>query len=348
LALQHRIVTVAAALRESSIQLGELLRHPAVSPGWLGAWSAAFGAPERDPALLAGRDEGHIAGALVLCRRRVGPLRLLHSTTNGHSQYTAFGARDGAAADVAVALLRSLDRVGGWDALRLQGLTEADAAAWETAAVETGYAAVETERRFANLVLDIAAARAAPEAKTTRKERSLMRSGTVTYQAARVPELRAALAAFRTGERSSWKLAGGELISASPEILRFYDGLAAAAERGAGPELAVRLLRRDDVVVAGLITASESGTEVALKIFYDAAAAKHSPGTFLLRRMCEEAADDAAIGFVDFFSTSPAYTRLTNTVHPCRDLTIWHRSVRAGLLRGARLALRTARRLRET
>jgi CelD/BcsL family acetyltransferase involved in cellulose biosynthesis len=332
---------VATVLDDPPPGLLELLRHPALSPGWLRAWYAAFAAPDRDPAVLVGPDSGPLQGALFLCRRRVGGMRLLHSTTNGHSQYAAFAAVEGSETTVAAAALGALGATPGWDALRLQGLAEPAAAAWERAAEAAGHA-VDTERRFANLILDLSAPPPRPPgADTARRrasrERAMMRSGDVVHETGRDA---VALDAFLEAEKRSWKAADGELISDVPAVARFYAGLVTAGE----PAVTIRLLRRDGAVIAGLMTVQAAGTLAALKVFYDDVAAKYSPGSFLLRRMCAAAAEDPDISAVDLFSTRPVYAEMANATRSSRDLMIWNRSPRAWTLRRVRGALHAARR----
>lgn len=299
---------------------------PARGPEWLRAWYGAFGDIERDPVLLV-EDEGRLVGALALTRtsRLGGSLRLLSSTTNGHSQYAALLIDRASPGPVADALIEALVARTDWDMLRLQGLDAGDAALLEERALARKLA-VDLEHIFANHVLRLSSAsegRAKTAKRLERQLRSLRQAGAVTIDVASGPSALAALSEYTAAESRSWKAAGGELLASGPAILAFYRALAD------GADLHVHLLRVDGVVIAGLCTIPTGGGVVALKVFFDADFAKYSPGTILLHRLSADAAIDPAVGSVDFHSSREAYRPLSNDVRVSLDLTLWSRTLRA-------------------
>jgi CelD/BcsL family acetyltransferase involved in cellulose biosynthesis len=310
---------------------------PTMRPGWLAAWQAAFAARAGVEIIPFGT-----CGALAVTRVS-GPkgLRLLSSPTNGHARY-AIVKIPPEGADALVPVLRSR---AGWDALRLQGVYGADAQAITRAFEKAGFK-VAIERRFTSLLrlsgpdsppLPVSSGKT--RRRRDRQERAFAETGALAWQDSVGADAPAALEEFMRGEARSWKAETGEPLSATPQIAGFYRALA----RGGDPTFRVTLLSRDGITVAGLICVDAGAERAALKIFYDAALARHSPGAMVLRRAAAQADADAGVSCLDLYSDWSQYHGLANGRRDLCDLTIWNRTTRAFVLRTARDAAHHAR-----
>ena len=126
-----------------------------------------------------------------------------------------------------------------------------------------------------------------------RNRRQLAHAGDIAFETL-VPaphEVAAALRAAFEVEARSWKGAAGSAVLARPAMFDFFRayGEACAAEG----RLLVRLLKVGERVAAVGVAVIESGRSFDLKIGYDAAFARHSPGLTLT---CEALADSARRG----------------------------------------------------
>lgn len=354
-----RLLDPEEALRDPGLRadLDRLAQgDPTRTLAWFALWRRAF-APKA-PALLALAEDAGAGpfGALAVVSRRLGGRLGAHALAggvNGHSQRSLALAAPGREGEATGRWLTALERAGGWDLLRLQGLPDPSLAApLAAAAREAGllprerHAFVHALRRAGTPWPEAEAAITAGTRRSrARLWRQLERAGgpaPVRLHRGRRAGVRA-LAAYAEAERRSWKAGpGGETIFATPAQRRFYEGLAEVFDDA----FEVRLVEQAGRVLAGLVSVrGPDGPEArlaTLKTFYAAETAKHSPGWQLLREAARAAHESEGIAAVDFqapprlalgWSTPGAEAAFL-------DLDLWASGPRARVLRAAQAARR--------
>lgn len=253
-------------------------------PGWLRAWMDAFG--HRAVRIYTVRRGGRLVALVpLLCGRFNASLT---SPTNDHTPVWAPLAEDGAAAR---ALARAVlaDRPAR---LRL-GILERDCVATRhfTWTLErTGYRPVVHHREWSPYV-DTSVTPAVFAKRFTAKHRSSMRRrerrladlGEVTFEACRGGSgMPGVLEEGLAIEASGWKGRRGTAIACDPATLRFYRRVADwAAAHG---WLLLTMLRVDGRMIAFSFGFDHDGVVSGLKIGYDEAHARLSPGLHLIHR----------------------------------------------------------------
>ncbi|MGM0583106.1 MAG: GNAT family N-acetyltransferase [Pseudomonadota bacterium] len=355
-----RLLDPEEALRDPGLraELDRLAQgDPTRTLAWFALWRRAF-APKA-PAILALAEDagaGPFAALAVVGRRLGGRLgaQALAGGVNGHSQRSLALAAPGREREAAGRWLAALERAGGWDLLRLQGLADpsiatplAEAARAAGLFPRERHAFVHALRRAGTPWPEAEAAITAGTRRSrARLWRQLERAGgpaPVRLHRGRRDGARA-LAAYAEAERRSWKGGpGGETIFATPAQRRFYEGLAEVFDHA----FEVRLVEQAGRVLAGLVSVRgpDDGPDArlaTLKTFYAAEAAKHSPGWQLLREAARAAHESEGIAAVDFqapprlalgWSTPGAEAAFL-------DLDLWASGPRARILRAAHAARR--------
>ena len=256
-------------------------------PGWVRAWSFAFGAGSLR--VLTLRRDGTLAAVLPLEASR----GRLASTTNWHTP--AFGP----IADGAESTKRLMDGLFGLDA-RSVDLSLLD--------VEDGTMslAVDAARRARRIVSTRMLTRSPWVAlegswddyergmsKNRRKgmhrrERRLEEQGTLTLEIETGgPHLDELLDQALRIESSGWKGRRRTAIASRPETRRFYTDVARwAAEKG---WLKLAFLRLDGVGIAFDMSLERGAVRYSLKAGFHAAFARYGPGVILIHRLLRDA-----------------------------------------------------------
>ena len=133
--------------------------------------------------------------------------------------------------------------------------------------------------------------------------RQLEALGKVEFVCSRDPQLLVDLLdEFLSLEASGWKGASGEAtaIKLDPSLLQFYSGLLARFANSGQCE--INLLRLNDRAVAGKFCLISGGTWYQLKIAYDEAFDKYSPGSVLLEEVMGRLCKDESIQIASFLT----------------------------------------------
>jgi len=255
-----------------------------VRPGWLVAWLDAF--DRRRIRIYTVRRDGRLVALVPLLRGRFG--RSLASPTNDHTPVWSPLAEDPAAAQ---ALARAVlaDRPSR---LRL-GILERDRVAsrhFVDTLERAGYRPVVHHREWSpyvdtSVTPDVFAKRFTAKHRSSmrRRERRLGDLGEVTFEACRGgARLPGVLEEGLAIEASGWKGRRGTAIACDPATLRFYRRIASWA--GSHGWLLLTTLRIDGRMVAFSFGFDHDGIVSGLKIGYDEAHAKLSPGLQLMHR----------------------------------------------------------------
>jgi CelD/BcsL family acetyltransferase involved in cellulose biosynthesis len=306
---------------------------PTRSALWQLAWYRAFGDVQRDPVFVAEEGErSRVIGLLPLHWDRSGPrgaLRVLASTTNGHSGYTALLLREGCPAALG-ALLDGAVKLPAWDVLKLDGVRDDDVARISAWGRERGIAVdIVNPQTTAILTFgdDRAASIPARTRKTRSRERQLGEIGKLEFSVVSEPErVRTAFRDYLDAERKSWKARDGELLTSTPRITRFYQELIAGSDDCAGVWL--HLLKLDGAIIAGSCSVRKDGGMVANKSFFDERYKKYAPGTIMEHRILESLASDRRVRRVDFYTSLDHYRHFTNHVEGFHDVRIWSSGLR--------------------
>lgn len=161
-----------------------------------------------------------------------------------------------------------------------------------------------------------------------RARRRLAQAGTVEYVSASSGNaLAAAFKAFIEVEASGWKgrHGAGTAIKLDERLLEFYRGIMRAFEPGGGCE--INLLKLDGEAIAAQFCLVVDDTVYALKIGYDEAYAKFSPGKILLDEMLRRSL--AAHRQVNLTSSAPWHADWRPSAETAFKVTIFNRSPRA-------------------
>ena len=280
---------------------------PFLRPAYLRVWRASFG-HDAQPELVAARRGRRLVGAMAVTRRgsRIGP--------PGNFETPAAGIVAGdpeAAAVVARALLECGARRIELDHLPGEGMSRR---ALDRAAAATGHRVVrrvtmrspvvDTEQgwdaywasRSRNLRHNV-----------TRCRRRALEAGAVAVDVREAFEDGALPALLEEGfavEGSGWKTEQGTAIATSPRTHRYYTDLATwAADEG---WLRLSFLRIDGRPIAFCLGIQAFGVHHALKMGYDGATSRLSPGQLLLRALIQRAFDERLVRF-DFAGHDEAY-----------------------------------------
>lgn len=270
------IESLATEWKELARELGA---SPFATPGWMRAWSEAFG--DGPPTIICARRRGRLVGVLPL-RRRTGNLL---SLTNWHTPEFAPLAVD---RDALKALLdEALEQARG--RLDLSFLNGNDATVQESrGAAERGGARCETRVVQRSPYLELNGDWEAYEASLPSRKRSKLR------KARRLMEEQGELSvdvedgsgdlerALQEGfevEAAGWKGSAGTAIAAHQATRTFYESIARwAAQEG---WLRLVFLRVDQQPVAFGFALESSHSHYDLKNGFDPAYARCSPGVLL-------------------------------------------------------------------
>lgn len=264
----------------------DLRAGPFARPGWVAAWQSAFGVGL--PEILVARRADRLVGVLPLVQRR----GKLLSPANAHTPEAGPLATDH---DVARALLGRAFR----ERARAVSIGPMDASAPALvmaleAAKSAGYRSVVRPVARSPFIRGrhLGGFRAGASRNlghdVERRLRRLCEAGAVCIE---LRDGRDGLAdALEEGlavESSGWKGASGTAIASQLATTRFYEGVAAwAASRG---WLRLALLRLDGRAIAFQLDLEALGAYYSLKIGYDPAYERFSPGKLLMYEMVSRA-----------------------------------------------------------
>jgi CelD/BcsL family acetyltransferase involved in cellulose biosynthesis len=171
----------------------------------------------------------------------------------------------------------------------------------------------------------------APESKLSSRRRGDLRAarrrasglGSVELDVAAPtpPEFAPLFDDFLTVEASGWKTAAGTALAVQPQMQQFYRRFGElAAERG---ELRLAFLRIDGRPVAGQLAIEHAGRYSLLKIGFDEAFARCSPGNLLMVHALGWAADRRLASF-EFLGVSEPWIGLwTQEIRPCIEVHVY-------------------------
>ena len=285
---------------------------PFLRPGWIAAWSDAFGAGRLH--VLTSRRAGELRGVLPLHVSR-GHVR---GAANWHSPEFGAVARDeDAAAELASSLARLRPRRLTLPFLDPDGLTHAAVA---RALAGTGYrplVRVLEEQPWVDLAAGREAFEAGLDAKflrdLRRRRRKLDEAGTVEVDVRDGSErLDALLDEGLRLEPSGWK--GRTAIAASPATLAFYRSVCGwAAARG---WLRLAFLRVDGRAIAFELALEQRRSWWFLKGGFDRAWHRYAPGRLLVHAMLERAFERRLATFELLGGAEPWKLEWTRALRP--------------------------------
>lgn len=283
--------------------------EPFYRPEWIAAWYEAFGAGARLRVVVARR--GHALRAVLPLVERWGsvrgiPVRMLRGAANVHSCRFDVVHGEGDADEAGRAVWDEVRRAGGFEVLeipdvpegglaeRMLGWAEADGhptGRWES--MRTPYvplpagggpdAAFErTDAKF--------------RANVRRRRRKLEGKGAVTFERIERADP-AALQAFYDLEQAGWKGDRGTAIGCDRDTRRFYDHVAAWAEREGC--LSLYALRLDGRPVAMHYGLTWGGRYFLPKPAFDEAHRECSPGQLLVQDVLRDCME-RGLGEFDF------------------------------------------------
>ncbi|MGB9624128.1 MAG: GNAT family N-acetyltransferase [Phycisphaerae bacterium] len=310
---------------------------------WLGLWWQCFGSPEDRLYVAAAFRDGQLCAIAPLrwrCERSAGlRLRLLRSLTNEHTPKYDWLWRPGDA-EAITALLDAICRRSDWDVLRLD-YVPADSAT-VAALLAFGLARrlrTSDEWCISSPYITIRGTWDEYEAslsdnfgsKTRKAERRLRKAGRLNVVEVRGgPGLKEALRRAYVVEQSSWKGAAGSAIADRPHEERFYTELAAAAS--ARGWFRLFFLELDGRPIAFHYCFDYKRTMYSVKIGYDPAFARYSPGTVLkwliLKPLFEQRTHDK---FDMLGAVSGSKLRWSKEVQDLRSVCLFARGLRGRL-----------------
>ncbi len=255
-------------------ELADRMGAPPFSrPGWVAAWTEAFGGGRVD--VIAARRKGRLSGVFPVVRRAAG----VRSAANAHTPSADLLAEDDVVARGLVVAayaghprtvtLAYLDRAGTSPALAREAAAASGYRLAERVMLRAPYLDIEGDheaylqarRRFAR--------------DLDRRRRRLSELGAVAFDADG-----ATLAELLALEAAGWKAARGTAIEARPSTRRFYAEVTAWAE--ARGSIRLFALRLDGRPLAALLGLEEGGVLHLLKGAFDPAHAQASPGQLVL------------------------------------------------------------------
>jgi CelD/BcsL family acetyltransferase involved in cellulose biosynthesis len=308
LALEDRVEALAPEWDDLAERTNSV---PFLRPGWIRAWRSAFGSGEL--VIVSARRKGRLIGVLPLERRR-GALR---SPTNPHSpqfgllvedeEATHALARALFAREPRAVVLAHLDRgTEALDTIRREakraGYRDVVRTVARSPYIVCRHSLVDHERSLShNLRHDV-----------QRRSRRLCEAGSVWIQVSdggdRLDEL---LAEGFGVEQLSWNGARGTAIASEPQALRFYTDVA----RWAAPLDWLRLafLRLEGRAIAFQFDLEVGGAYYSLKIGYDPAYDRFSPGKLLAYAMVARAVTRGLASYELLGTNEPWKYRWTKT-----------------------------------
>jgi CelD/BcsL family acetyltransferase involved in cellulose biosynthesis len=314
--LIERINTIEGLAPEWDDLVARTHASPFMSPGWTTAWWRAFG--HGDLHVITARRNGGLAGVLPIGKRG----RIIVSPTNWHTpEYSPVAEDETVAAELLHALLREdATRVS----LRFLDSRGIDLDAWQEVARSRGHRTTwRTIQRSPYLKV---------EGRWEDYERGLSRSHRkdvrrVRHRLQEVGRLSTSVHdgkedldrlledGFRI-EGSGWKIERGTAIASQPQLVSFYREIARwAARRGA---LRLSFLRLDGRPIAFEFGLEENRIYYLLKLGFDIAYAKYSPGKVLNHALLQRAFQEKLTSYE--FLGGEAFHK-----------TVWSRDVRRKL-----------------
>ena len=295
----RKVVTLACpwtGTAASAVRWDELTRaqSPLADARWARSFVDAFAEPATAPTLYEVYRGPRLVAALPMVRDE-GLVRAWTSLDNEHTPYAPIaGALD---ADTAGNVLETLLRDAELVCLRRLPCESPACVALDDAAQRMGLhvSLLETAGSGdARLVLrdswDTFRATLPKHIRVDmpRKQRQLERLGLLEYEAIKAPgaALSSALAECYDVETRGWKGTDGAPIKSDPRTLRFYTGL---AERlAAVGRFVLYVLRLDREIIAFEYCLRGGGHLEMLKLSFDPAHARYSPGQVLRLLLFEE------------------------------------------------------------
>src|SRR3954447_1359684 len=294
---------------------------PFLRPGWVEAWSAAFG--ESGLTILAARRGGELAGVLPLERRRG---RVLAGTANAHSPL------GGALADGPEAAWALAGALVATPHARADFVyaDPADPVLGELRRRRPAITRVQSEQPYVDTSGDLEAYMAA-QSRKHRKElgrlrRKLEAAGELSFEFADGSEgLDELLEEGFAIEGSGWKSESGTAINSSPAERRFYTEVARWAARSGWLRLA--FLRLDRRAIALDFRPDNGGAFYALKGGFDTDFRRLGPGVVLTHESIRRAFEDPGLRSYEFLGESDPYKLAwTDKTHPRLRVQAFSRS----------------------
>lgn len=273
--------------------------EPFYRPEWIEAWYEAFGAGAKLRVIVARRGH-HVRAVLPLVETwgkvRGIPVRMLRGAANVHSCRFDIVHGEGDAEEAGRAVWAELHAGGGFEVLEIPDVPEGGLAermlAW---AAEEGHPTGRWESMRTPYVplpgrggsLDTVLERTDTKfrANVRRRRRKLEGKGAVTLERIERADP-AALQAFYDLEQAGWKGARGTAIGCDPSTRRFYDGVAAWAERERC--LSLFTLRLDGRPVAMHYGLTWGDRYYLPKPAFDEAHRECSPGQLLVQEVLRD------------------------------------------------------------
>jgi CelD/BcsL family acetyltransferase involved in cellulose biosynthesis len=313
---------------------------PFTRPGWVLAWSAAFGHPVH---LASVRSRGQLRAALpvVVARHRV------RTATDWHVPWV-----EGIALDIEAhaELIHGLDRTFRRVSLDFVRGTSVTA---RLATMALSHRPVRRITRLSSPYVDTTTAWDGYEAAlSTKKLREMRRRqrrlasdvGTVGFEIVDgAGDWESVLAAGTAVEASGWKGTAGSAVTSDPATESFYRSVAQWAAREKLLQIAV--LRAGDSVVAFDLALSDGFRTWLLKTGYDDRFAPYSPGTLLRYEVLKHAFGSGLDSYEFTGEAEPWKTEWTAATRPVEMIDFFARGVRGALQLG-RVRLERALRVR--
>ncbi len=265
---------------------------------WLRAWWRWFGGPSGRLHIVAAFDGDDLRAAAPLyrCRMRCAgvAVRCLSSLTNSHTpKYDWLWRPD--APEALEAVVRHLRRDPSWDMLRLDYVpAESSTVPFLRAAAGRHHLRFHRQWCISSPFVDVTDTwqehqqRISSElrSKTRKSDRRLQELGRLELaDRADAADLREQLRRAMNVEKASWKGRAGTAIADHPEEVAFYTQVAeAAARRG---WLRLYMLELDGRAIAFNYALTYNDAYNSLKIGYDPAYERHSPGNVLRMRVMQ-------------------------------------------------------------
>ncbi len=133
-------------------------------------------------------------------------------------------------------------------------------------------------------------------------------------------------------EASGWKADSGTALALDEKARRFHEDLLFADDAA---RLRINLLLAGDRPVAGQLCAVDGGTLSLLKIAFEQACSRASPGSVLLDQLLQHGCDDEAIDTIDLVTGQPWMREWGADRIDVADVWLFDRALTARLVRGA-------------
>lgn len=323
-----------SALAAEWSELLAVVDHEVFSrPEFITAWLRSFARPEALRLLVARDGKGVLNGVLPLVETRCPEfgVRALQSAANVHSSRFDLVARDPATA--ADAFITHLAQDESWGVLRLTDVPEG-AACWNLlmAAQSAGFP-IGTwnshQSRHLRLPSTVEALRAGLSknllSNLRRRRRRLSELGAVTVEHfTGGPELDTRLEELFRVEASGWKGRQGTAIEQEAQTHGFYREVARAAADGG--YLSMYFLRLDGHAIAVDLALRYRGRFLSLKVGYDEAYARFSPGQLLTEDELVQGITEGLTEFDLLGDDAPYKAEWADEIRPHHRLYIFPRT----------------------